>query len=86
MHRSTAHLNCGEIQSSSMGRCNCRSATGPVYCTTPTRDLCEVLLPDSGYLQEEDARSTAPVSPESARGSFHVVPVFGRRSRGTGSL
>lgn len=29
---------------------------GPVYCTTPTRDLCEVLLPDSGYLQEEDAR------------------------------
>lgn len=29
---------------------------GPIYCTEPTRDLCGILLPDSGYLQEEDAR------------------------------
>lgn len=29
--------------------------TGPVYCTAPTRDLCAILLPDSGYLQEEEA-------------------------------
>lgn len=29
---------------------------GPVYATTPTRDLARILLPDSGYLQEEDAR------------------------------
>jgi metallo-beta-lactamase family protein len=29
---------------------------GPVYCTTGTRDLCGILLPDSGYLQEEEAR------------------------------
>ncbi len=28
---------------------------GPVYCTKGTRDLCGVLLPDSGYLQEEEA-------------------------------
>jgi len=28
---------------------------GKVYCTTGTRDLCAILLPDSGYLQEEDA-------------------------------
>jgi metallo-beta-lactamase family protein len=28
---------------------------GPVYCTEPTRDLCGILLPDSGHLQEEDA-------------------------------
>jgi metallo-beta-lactamase family protein len=29
---------------------------GPVYSTTGTRDLCGLLLPDSAYLQEEEAR------------------------------
>jgi metallo-beta-lactamase family protein len=29
---------------------------GDVYCTSGTRDLLSILLPDSGYLQEEDAR------------------------------
>lgn len=29
---------------------------GPIYCTEGTKDLCKILLPDSGYLQEEDAR------------------------------
>ncbi|AHD03707.1 beta-Casp domain-containing protein (plasmid) [Leisingera methylohalidivorans DSM 14336] len=28
----------------------------PVYCTPPTRDLCGLLLPDSGRLHEEGAR------------------------------
>ncbi|MCW7541195.1 MBL fold metallo-hydrolase [Aquabacterium sp. A7-Y] len=28
---------------------------GPVYCTKATRELCELLLPDSGRLQEEEA-------------------------------
>jgi metallo-beta-lactamase family protein len=28
---------------------------GPVYCTTGTRDLCAILLPDSGFLLERDA-------------------------------
>jgi metallo-beta-lactamase family protein len=28
---------------------------GPVYCSGGTADLCSILLPDSGYLQEEDA-------------------------------
>ncbi|GAB2188207.1 MBL fold metallo-hydrolase [Roseibium sp. LAB1] len=28
---------------------------GPVVCTRATRDLCAVLLPDSGFLQEKDA-------------------------------
>ena len=29
---------------------------GPVYCHSATRDLCGILLPDAGHIQEEDAR------------------------------
>jgi hypothetical protein len=29
---------------------------GSIYCTKATRDLCGILLPDSGYLQEEEAK------------------------------
>ena len=29
---------------------------GHVYCSHATRDLCAILLPDCGYLQEEEAR------------------------------
>ncbi len=29
--------------------------SGPVYCTASTAELCQILLPDSGHLQEEDA-------------------------------
>lgn len=29
--------------------------SGSVYCTGATADLCEILLPDSGHLQEEEA-------------------------------
>ena len=29
---------------------------GKVYCSAATKDLCGVLLPDSGYLQEEEAK------------------------------
>ena len=28
---------------------------GPVFCTSGTKDLCGILLPDSGHLQEQDA-------------------------------
>ena len=28
---------------------------GPIHCTAATRDLCRILLPDSGHLQEEEA-------------------------------
>lgn len=33
-----------------------RGYKGPVYCTDGTQALCEILLPDSGHLQEEEAR------------------------------
>ena len=29
---------------------------GPIYCTTGTSDLCSLVLPDAGRLQEEDAK------------------------------
>src|ERR1017187_1116064 len=29
---------------------------GPIFCTAATKDLCGILLPDSGHLQEQDAR------------------------------
>ncbi len=29
---------------------------GPIYASAPTIDLCGIILPDSGHLQEEDAR------------------------------
>ncbi len=29
--------------------------SGPVFCTEATRDLCAILLPDSGFLQEREA-------------------------------
>ena len=29
--------------------------SGPIYCTPATRDLCEIMLADSGYLHERDA-------------------------------
>ncbi|MBN20970.1 MAG: MBL fold metallo-hydrolase [Bdellovibrionaceae bacterium] len=29
---------------------------GPIYCSEATYELCKILLPDSGHLQEEEAR------------------------------
>lgn len=62
---------------------------GPIYATEATRDVCQILLPDSGYLQEEEAaylnkRNRSKHSPalplftlEEAEDSieyFHAVP------------
>lgn len=30
--------------------------TGKIYCSQATKDLCAILLPDSGYLMEEEAK------------------------------
>jgi metallo-beta-lactamase family protein len=30
--------------------------SGPIYTTPPTKALCEIMLPDAGRIQEEDAR------------------------------
>jgi len=30
--------------------------SGKIYCSHATKDLCAILLPDSGYLQEEEAK------------------------------
>src|SRR5262249_35506770 len=32
-----------------------RGFRGPAYCSRATRDLCAILLPDAGHLQEKDA-------------------------------
>lgn len=62
---------------------------GKIYCTEATRDLCAILLPDCGYLQEEEARYANrhsyskhhPAKPlytqkeaEDALAYFHPVP------------
>ncbi|KTD71772.1 metallo-beta lactamase family transporter protein [Legionella steelei] len=31
--------------------------SGPIYCTPGTKDLCAILLPDSGHLQEEETKN-----------------------------
>jgi Cft2 family RNA processing exonuclease len=28
---------------------------GPIYCSEATADLCAILLPDGGHIQEDDA-------------------------------
>lgn len=33
--------------------------TGPIHCTAPTRDLCEVMLADSAHIQQKDAEFLA---------------------------
>jgi metallo-beta-lactamase family protein len=61
---------------------------GPVLCSAGTRDLCGILLPDSGFLQEEEAEYAnrhgyskhAPALPlftrlDAQRALTHLVPI-----------
>ena len=65
---------------------------GPIYANAATRELCELLLPDSAHLQEEDARYAAkhqysshkPPLPlytvaesQAALSKFSVIPASG---------
>ena len=48
--------------------------SGPVHCTPPTRSLCEILLPDSGHLNEEGNRVVAEALAELLRRERSVPP------------
>lgn len=49
---------------------------GPVLCTEPTRELCQVMLPDSGGIQEADVR--ARNRRHVPRGEAPVEPIYTR--------
>ena len=53
---------------------------GPIYATTATIDLCSILLPDSGHLQEEDARTTTRGGPASTSRHCRSIPWKRRNS------
>ncbi len=58
---------------------------GPVYCTPGTRDLLQILLPDAGHLQEEQAKFAAR---EGFSHHENPLPLFTRldAERGLGLL
>jgi len=43
---------------------------GPIYCTPATRDLCAVMLPDAGHIQESDTAFLKK------RGVEHAEPLY----------
>ena len=47
--------------------------TGPVYATTPSRDITEVILQDSAHIQEEDAREA---NRKRSEGSKPLKPLY----------
>jgi|SRR5665213_1357285 len=48
----------------------CKTYAGPVHCTPATRDLCGIMLLDSGHIQEQDAIFVSKV-----RARKHQPPV-----------
>lgn len=49
--------------------------TGPVYCTPATRDLCEIMLADSAYIQIRDAEFLNKKNRR--KGEPPVEPIYG---------
>ena len=49
--------------------------TGPVYCTSGTSALAGILLPDSGYLQQEEKSRRHPLNNFNARRQLMMLPV-----------
>ena len=50
---------------------------GPIYATAATRDLCGVLLPDAGHIQEDEVRFLNRRNEHRGRGP--VTPIFTAR-------
>ncbi len=48
----------------------CKTYNGPIHCTSATRDLCGIMLLDSGHIQEQDALFVSKV-----RARKHQPPV-----------
>lgn len=46
--------------------------TGPIYCTEPTRALCEIMLADSAHIQQSDYAYRQ----QHRVGSFHDEPLY----------
>lgn len=55
---------------------------GKVYCTPATADLVKILLPDSGYLQEEQAKRANKRLAKNAAEKAARQPVKGKSPRG----
>jgi metallo-beta-lactamase family protein len=47
---------------------------GPIHCTTPTVDLCGIMLMDSAHLQEEDAKFFNKIHRDDGQ---HIDPLYG---------
>jgi metallo-beta-lactamase family protein len=49
---------------------------GPIYATEATRDLCEILLADSAFIQENDFRYDAKRAKKQGRAMTEIGPLY----------